>query len=147
MPAAQVFSILDGIRQVHRQLAARYHELDKVATDERIQLLLEDMQKREQAFDDCIARYESEKSPAVLNTWLQFVPDEAVRIYHIAEQLTMPRTLEDLVEETLSLNTTLIDAYRLMADEAPTPELSTLFADLAKLEVRNDCHYAKMLLD
>jgi hypothetical protein len=147
MPAQQVIEILDAIRDVHRRLAERYGELDQAATDERIQLMLEDMQQREQKFDQNIAAYESEEDPAVLETWLQFVPEEAVHIERISERLATPRTIEELVEETLRLNSTLCDAYLVLAQEAPISELRDLFMDLAKLEERNDCHYAKMLLD
>lgn len=147
MPARQVIEVLDAIRGVHRQLAQRYQELDEHASDERIQLLLEDMQRREEQFEDCLCQYECEGESAVLKTWLQFVPDEALAIDHLAERLAVPRTLEELVEETLALNSTLSDAYLILAKEAPIPEVGKLFRDLANLEECNDCHYVKSLLD
>ena len=147
MPAQQVIEILDSIRDVHWRLAERYGELDQAATDERIQRLLEDMQQRERSFDESVAAYESEEDPAVLETWLPLVPEEAVHIDHIVERLTTPQTIEDLVEETLQLNRILCDAYLVLAKEAPLSELRDLFTDLAKIEERNDCHYARMLLD
>lgn len=147
MASQKVISVLESIRNVHQQLAARYRELEETETDERIKLLLEDMQRRERKFDDCIAQYESDQHPVVLQTWLQFVPDEAVQIDHIAERLARPRSLEDLVEETLRLNSVLCEAYRTLANEAPIPEVADLFADLARLEESNECHYAKTLLE
>ena len=146
MRAHQVRDILKSIREVHQQLAARYRELDAESSDERIKLLLEDMERREDAYDACIREYESSESTAILETWLQFVPDEAVRISHIKEQLAKPCSLSELVNETLQLNSRLCDAYLTLAKEAPIPELQELFADLAQLEEENDCHYAKVLL-
>jgi hypothetical protein len=147
MPAGQVSEILDAVRGVHRQLAARYHELDESASDERIKLLLEDMERRETKFDECVEQYESEEGAAVLNTWLQFVPDEVLHLDHIAERLAAPRSLSELVEETLRLNSSLCDAYLTLAQKAPIPALRELFTDLANIEERNDCHYAEALLD
>jgi len=147
MAAQQVFQILDSIRHVHRQLADRYRELSQVATDERIQLLLSDMEHRERKFNKCVAQYEASGNPAVLNTWLQFVPDEAVEIDQLAERIAVPQTLEDLVDATLRLNSTLIEAYLELALEAPTSDVRDLFTDLSRQEKRNDCHYATVLLD
>ncbi len=147
MPAHQVFEILDAIREVHQQLAARYRELNSESTDERIKLLLEDMERRENVFDDCIRQYESFEPSAVLNTWLQFVPEGAVRLTHLNQRLATPRSLAELVEETLQLNSRLCDAYLVMAKQAPIPALRELMTDLAQLEENNDSHYAKVLLD
>lgn len=147
MAAQQVYQILNAIRGVHRQLAERFRELDEAATDQRIQFLLEDMERRERKFDDCVGEYASEEDPAVLESWLQFVPDETTHIDHISERLAEPQTLGALVEETLRLNSSLSDAYLILAEEAPTEQLKDLFMDLARMEERNDCHYAKVLLD
>ncbi len=146
MPARQVSEILDDIRSVHRLLAARYHELNAAATDERIKLLLEDMQHREQRFEECVGQYVSDNGSAILDTWLQFVPEEGGRIDRIADRLTEPKDLSELVAETLVLNSALCETYRTMAEEAPTPDLRELFLNLARMEEQNDCHYAKVLL-
>ncbi len=147
MPAQQVVQILDAIREVHRRLADRYRELSDATTDDRLQLLLDDMQRREEQFDDCVAQYELNEPPAILHTWLQFVPEEAVKVSDLARKLAAPRTLEELVEETLRLNSTLCDAHLALSREAPIPELRDLFRDLANIEEQNDCHYAKVLFD
>lgn len=147
MPGRQVIEILDTIRDVHRQLADRYGELDEAAADERIRLLLEDMQRREQEFDQTVAQCESDTPPSILETELESVPEKAVHINHIRERLAQPRTLEELVEETLLLNSTLCDAYLTIAREAPSPQVGELFQKLARLEERNDCHYARAVLD
>lgn len=147
MPARQVSEILDAVRGVHRQLADRYRELDQAASDERIKLLLEDMERRERQFDRCLARYGSEERPGVMNTWLQFVPEEVLKIDRLSERLTEPRSLSQLVEETLELNSSLSEAYLALAKQAPTPDIEELFTDLANLEESNDSHYVEALLD
>lgn len=147
MPARQVSAILDAIRAVHSQLANRYRELKQSATDERIILLLQDMQRREEKFSQCVADYESQDNTSVLNTWLQFIPDEVLQVDAIADQLSAPCSLTDLVEMTLKLNHNLVLAYLVLARNAPTTELQDLFANLAKIEERNDTHYVEALLD
>ncbi|MGD9857333.1 MAG: hypothetical protein AB7U20_20515 [Planctomycetaceae bacterium] len=147
MPACQVSDVLEAIRSVHRQLARRYQELNATVGDERIKLLLQDMQHREQQFDRCVQQFESRRKSSILQTWLQFVPQEATHIDRISERLAQPRTLSELVEETLVLNAGLCDAYLTMAAEAPIPDLQELFTNLAQLEECNDCHYATVLLD
>ncbi len=147
MPARQVSDILNDIRSVHRKLAARYRELNAAASDERVKLLLEDMQHREQQFEQCVGQYVSDDGSAILDTWLQFVPEEGIRIDRIADWLAEPKDLAGLVAETLAVNAALCETYRAMAKEAPTPELHELFLSLAQLEEQIDCHYAKVLLD
>lgn len=147
MPARRVEDILEAVRSVHRQLAGRYRELDAATTDERIKLLLEDMERRERKFEECVGKYEAEEGPGVLGTWLQFVPEETLHVDRLAERLAQPRSLEELVEETVALNSSLEDAYRAIAQDADAPEIQELFGNLAHLERNNDCHYAKMLLN
>lgn len=147
MPARQVSEILDAVRSVHRQLAARYRQFDQAATDERLKLLLEDMERRERRFNRCIARYEAEEDPGVLDTWLQFVPEEVLHLDRLSERLVEPHSLTELVEETLRINSRLSEAYLALAKQAPTPELQELFTDLANIEERNDSHYVEALLD
>lgn len=147
MPGKQVIDILDTIREVHRQLADRYGELDEATSDQRIRLLLEDMQQRELEFDEAVAQFESDTPPSILESELESVPEKALHVDHIRERLAQPRTLEELVEETLLLNSTLSDAYLALASEAPLPEIRGLFQDLARIEERNDCHYARAILN
>lgn len=147
MPARQVKEILDSVRDVHRQLAERYRELDEQTTDERLKLLLKDMEKREEQFEACVSQYEIDHHDSVLNTWVRYLPDEVVHIDRIAEKLAVPHSLDELVEETIRLNGSLCDAYLSMAGQAQTPAMKELFQDLARIEEQNDCHYAKVLLD
>lgn len=147
MPARKLRQILDAIRQVHRLLAARYHELRDEATDERIQLLLEDMERRERKFERCIAQYEQDSGVKLPGTWMQFVPEDVLQVDNLVNRLVAPKSLCDLVEETLKVNSALSDAYLAMAEDAPTSALQDLFKDLANMEERNDQHYAKAILD
>jgi hypothetical protein len=147
MPARKLRQILDAIRQVHHLLAARYHELRDRATDERIQLLLEDIEWRERKLEHCIARYETDADQKLPETWLQFVPEDVLHIEDLTGRLNQPTSLGELVEETLRIDRALTEAYLAMANEAPTSALQDLFTDLATIEQRNDRHYAKAVAD
>lgn len=147
MPARKLRQVLDAIRTVHRKLAARYHELRKEACDERIQLLLEDMEQRERKLERCIAQYEHDAGSRVPETWVQFVPEDVLQVNDLTQRLSAPKSLCELVEETLKVNGALSEAYLTMAKEAPIPALKELFTDLANIEDRNDRHYAKAVLD
>ena len=143
----QVHEILDAIRGVHRQLADHYRDFEEVVADERLQLLLEDMERRELSFDDCVAQYEANEDSEALGTWLQFVPDEAVHVDHLSERLAEPRTMEDLAEETLTAEQQAVRRLSRDGQGGSNPELKDLFTDLAKMEERNDCHYVTTLLE
>jgi hypothetical protein len=121
--------------------------LDQGASDAGIKLLLEDMERREQKFHRCIAQYESEEGPGVMNSWLQFVPEEGLHVEHLSERLAEPHSLSELVEETHCLNSSLSDAYLALAKQAPTSDLENLFSNLVNLEECNDSHYVEALLD
>ncbi|MGE4003280.1 MAG: hypothetical protein AB7I48_24100, partial [Planctomycetaceae bacterium] len=77
----------------------------------------------------------------MLNTWLQFVPEEVLHVDHLSERPAEPHSLSEPVEETLRLNSSLSDGYLALAKQAPTPELEDLFTDLTNLEKLNDSHY------
>lgn len=147
MPAIQVHSVLDCVRDIHRGLSRQYRELSESAANEKLKLLYEDMASREKKFSAVVDDFEREAEKDVLTTWLQFIPEEVVKFARNALDVGEPGSLEEAIEELQAVNRLLGDAYRDVAEETECGHLCELFRNLAELEANNDLHLSKVMLE
>ena len=145
MPSRQVHDVLDWILAFHQQLADRFQSLAKCADDERVQLMFEDMGKRELRIAKSISEYEKGASSNVLNTWLQFGSEtelpKVLDVDHLDATLEPPA----IVERALEIDDVLVELYRELEGSTSVPELDELFASLVALEESKQHHYAWVL--
>lgn len=147
MPAMQVQSVLECVRDLHQTLARQYVDLSSKAGNEKLKLLYTDMAGREKEFAKVVRDFERAAEDDVLTTWLQFVPDEVVDFTTDSVINGEPRSLEDTVEQLQKVGRTLGDAYHKVAGETECGHLCDLFRNLAALEANNDRHLSKLMLE
>jgi hypothetical protein len=146
MPSQRICDILDRVRSVHQRLLERYQALNHVTHDEEVQLLLADLERRESTFIGCLEGFKVEGSRQVLESWLQFVPEEVIRLEEFTSQLPPAESVEGLVNEVIEVNRSLQGAYRALADCCDLPKVRELFENLAQWEENLDKHLSKVLL-
>ena len=90
-----------------------------------------------------LADYQSVASRQLLETWLQYVEDDAF-IERVATMHEQPElSLDDIVGLQLQVNRTLMEAYRTLAREADTDEAAEVFRKLLELEESHSHRLAK----
>ncbi len=150
MPSRQVRDIVEHVRFYHRNLSQQLDSFDKQldkSANPRFEMLVSYMARHEQNFEKLLAKYESEASRRVLNTWLKFVPDESLdrTLKHL--DLHNGMDADEILGVVLKFDKSLIELYQELADETPLPEVHELFTDLLKMEDSKDRQYAMSVLE
>ncbi|MFQ5731254.1 MAG: hypothetical protein ACE5KM_04780, partial [Planctomycetaceae bacterium] len=123
MPARKVKDIVDHIRACHARLSEQYADFGNQHTNERIRLLLAFMAQHEQSFEASLADYEHDAATGILDTWIPFVPEEALNDALEDLELHDGMDPEDVISDALALDRKLIDLYRHLASETAVPRI------------------------
>ncbi|MEX0716455.1 MAG: hypothetical protein WD066_07710 [Planctomycetaceae bacterium] len=134
MAYRQVRDILKDIRNVHRQLADFYESWDGRARDQRAAAVLTHVGRHEEFFKESLARYEPRAAEGILDTWIQYPPDETLNDALEEVGLSPEMSVDDVVEVVLRMDRALIEAYRQLADSTAAPRVKELFESLMELE-------------
>jgi rubrerythrin len=148
MSYKQVHEVLERVKLFYQQLSDYYEDLsDDLPEDDQVHRLLEYMGRHEKAFNRTLAKYERDAAEGVLNTWLQYAPDERTwRALQHAE-IRPDMSLDEVMEQALDVDQDLRDMYRQLADESSVPRVQELFQSLLEMQESKDAQYARTLLD
>lgn len=138
MSYQRVCDILSRVHTFHEELRAYYEGLAADSRDERFELLLQEMKGQENNFARCLERYTPEATQGILETWLQFVPDDSVRAALAENDLEPDMSPNEVVRRALEVNRELKELHRQLADQTSAPRVQELFRDLLVLEDGKD---------
>lgn len=134
MAYRQVRDILKDIEGFHRTLARFYREWESRSRDERAQALLAHVRRHEEFFKQSLARYEPRAAQGILDTWIQYPPDEQLNGALAEIEFHPDMCVDDVAEVVLRMDAALLEAYRQLADSTAAPSVSELFETLLELE-------------
>ncbi|QDU39993.1 hypothetical protein Mal4_43470 [Maioricimonas rarisocia] len=147
MPAKQVKDVLQWMQSVHKDVCSRFESLESHVDNERVKLLLGYIEGKETLLADSLQQYEREAPESVLETWVQFYPDEVQDRRRLLEDLEDDATLDGVVEHCQQVDRALIKTCQTIAEEADCEKVTSLFISLAAIEENMDHLYSKALLD
>ena len=130
----KVRDIIDTVRRFHRQLKVYYARLAKQVDKKRVQILLDYLSRKEQQFQNGLATYDEEGAGRLLDTWLQYGPDE--------KQLDVPSfgdfrpdmTVDDVEKTAMEFGKALTEFCMSASRLAKTDDVRRLFRSLAQQE-------------
>lgn len=126
----QVRDVVKILRQSHQQLRDALEEPRSRSDNGWTRRMLEALRDEEQDLQITLARYGSDGDHAVLNTWLQYVPDEALSRVQSAIEFTPQMTAEDVVVRKLAYDQALLDLLRHLCEETSVPSVQEFFCSL-----------------
>lgn len=130
MTYQQVRDVVKLLRQSHQQLRDALEEPRARSGDSRTRLMLEALRREEQELQIALARYDAEGQESLLNTWLQYVPDEELRQVQEAIEFTPDMGAEDVVLHKLAYDQALLELLRQLCDETSVPRVQEFFCGL-----------------
>ncbi|MEX0704276.1 MAG: hypothetical protein WD069_19405 [Planctomycetales bacterium] len=134
MSYRQVGDILQEIEAVHRALAVFYQDWAAHAEDERAQAVLAHVRRHEDFFKEALARYEPQAAQGILDTWIQYTPEEALNDALKEVELSADISVDDVAEVVLRVDQALLEAYRQLSESTAAPRVRELFTTLMELE-------------
>lgn len=147
MASKRIRDILDHVRAFKHHLVEIYEHLSETEHDERLKLLLHYLGRHEEQIEKTLDRYENDVSEGILNTWVRFVDDEALRtIFHDVE-IHSGMTPDEVIDAALRFDASLLQVYRDVADSTAATHVQEAFTNLAEMEENKDHQYARSLLE
>ncbi|QDU38598.1 hypothetical protein Mal4_29270 [Maioricimonas rarisocia] len=143
----QVRDIFEQVRKFHREFRNALLESEPHQHDLDVEALIELARDEERADEACLARYSSDAEPNILDTWIQYVPDEGV-VRTIQEAEVSPgMDLNEIIEKKIEFDDALVQLYAQLGDQVSGPRLQEAFRSLHDLTVRRREQDAWKLLD
>jgi len=135
MAFEQTRDILEKARGFHRDLAAYFERLERVAQQEKVRMVLEYLRRHEQAMDEELKSFEARAERPVLDSWFKYAP-ESVQETIARLEIRPDMTVEEVVAIALKLDEQLLELYGHAARLAPDADARELFANLHREGLR-----------
>ncbi|MCX7818399.1 MAG: hypothetical protein N2652_04200 [Kiritimatiellae bacterium] len=130
MPFEQTRDVIERARAFHRQLAERFHRIERQSDRERIQMLMDYLAAHEERMERRLAAFETKSARSLLDMWYQYPPpDDVVRALEQI-RLSPDMTIPEIVCAALHLDEQILRLYRWAADSAPSPQVREVFEAL-----------------
>ncbi|WP_250462435.1 hypothetical protein [Microbulbifer litoralis] len=121
-------------RAFHIQLAQKYGEYEQLATDKRVELLLDQLKRRENSMAHSLENFHDDLTPGALHTWVQFAPEGREQQFLQRLRNLDIENLDDISSLAMDIEMYLADQYRDLAQGAETPSARDAFERLRDLE-------------
>ncbi|MBX3437924.1 MAG: hypothetical protein KF861_10570 [Planctomycetaceae bacterium] len=128
MTYRQIKDIVAWMQQVHRQLQFRLDE--PIVTDSRTQSILLALRREERELQVILARYHAQGEGAILETWLQYVPDDDVCATLAAVEFSSEMSPDEIVVRKLKIDQALATLLGQLAEETSVPRIQEFFRNL-----------------
>ncbi|MBB3063203.1 hypothetical protein [Microbulbifer rhizosphaerae] len=121
-------------RDFHAKLAQQYGEYEQLASDERIELLLDQLRRREDSMTHSLENFREDISPGALHTWFQFAPEGREQEFLKRVRNLDINKLDSIAELAMDIEMYLADQYRDLLQGADTPSAREAMERLLELE-------------
>jgi len=128
----RVRDVLEAARRFHRQLKVFFGRLADRSDKERVRILLDYMSRHERNFEEGLNEYEAQGSGRLLDTWMQYGPDEDRLEVPSFDDLTADGAIDQVEKAALRFDDALAAFYADAAGRAQNEKVRQLFARLAE---------------
>lgn len=130
MTYQQVRDVVARIRTTHQQLRDALEGTEAETSDPRAQLMEKWLSQEEEQLQLTLAQYGVEGEKELLDTWLQYVPDEEVldKLKSLEFRPNLPA--EDLVARKMEFDQAMMAFLKQLADETSVPRVEEFFRTL-----------------
>jgi len=134
----QVSEILDFSRGFHQRCAEIYNRLSSESESYPIRLLLDQMQSHEQALTRCLERYSHQAPEEIMDTWIQYAPEESAEEIISSLDSSEEISLETVLDLGRKFDAALLKTYSHLAENAESEEIRALFSSLRDMVMQGE---------
>ncbi|HBN78373.1 MAG TPA: hypothetical protein DD473_21690 [Planctomycetaceae bacterium] len=132
MSYLQIHQVIDRIQGLHTQFGRELAALVVPADDPQGQMILKTIRDCEKHFENRLLSSIIDQDPAIMETWVQFIPDEEIQGFFQMLDPAHAKYEEDLLVTTHLFFTSLSVFYHQIAQQLQGAEMVTFLEDLAK---------------
>ena len=126
--------ILQHSRKFHKLIAEYYHSLSKNSEKERVKLLLNYLEERENQIEKTLEEMELSLSSHVLNSWFSHSQCQS-RLDELAKLVTEENPdIDKVIDQFIYMDNCLIKIYSKLVHSAENVDVQEFFDNLTKLE-------------
>lgn len=133
MTFTKLGEVLERIQQIHRRLSDLCAEAAS-QSDERRTLLAESFQGWEETLSGLLENLDEPLRGSVLDTWVQFVPDEGLKEPLAELEESRSGSTEALLDAAMKVQRGIIDLVTRLRDGMKVPAAREALANLAAFE-------------
>ena len=141
-----VKDVVDHSRQLHQDISGLYAKLSEDQTQVRVGMLLEYLKRHEDNLEQSLDQFESDKSQKVLDSWLQYTPDQDVSDVLVGLTISDHMSTDQVVDMALKLDDFFIELYQEIIDHSASSSVKVVFQNLLDMEQQEKISMAKTAL-
>lgn len=130
MTYQQVRDIVKRLRESHQQLRIALERPRSRTDDARTRLMLEELRREELDLQIILTRYEEESSEALLDTWLQYVPDQEVIDALNTMKFSPEMSADEVVAQKVKFDEAMLDLLKQLREQTAAPRIQSFFNTL-----------------
>lgn len=146
MPYLSVRDVLQRTQDFHRQVREWCDEVDAGA-DRDAAWVVEYIRHSESSFRAIVDGFCKTSPKAVLDTWVQNVPDREVQAVINRRRVAGPMPIGDVVRSIVEFDAAITALYNHMATTLVPPRVADVFRSLATVQEAMNRDYSRKLLD
>lgn len=130
----KVQDILELVESFHKQMRQALDRVSQEADADSVEWLSRQLRQHELHWQAALSGYEKRVAEGVLDTWLQYFPDEEIRRQIDSIVIRRDMTLEELTDLNVRFRQALIDLYETLSQASSAPRVHELFQQLMEHE-------------
>jgi len=130
----KVQDILELVESFHKQMRHALDQVSQEADSDGVEWLSKELRQHELHWQAALAGYEKQVAEGVLDTWLQYFPDEEVRHQIDSIEIKRDMNLDELTDLNSRFRQALIDLYESLSEASSAPRVHDLFQQLLEHE-------------
>lgn len=121
-------------RDFHAKLAYKYGEYEQLVSDRHMELLLDQLKRREDSMRHSLENFREDLTSGALHTWVQFAPEGREKEFLQRLRNVDINDLDEITRLAMDIEVYLADQYRDLAQGAETKSAREAFERLQELE-------------
>lgn len=130
MTYQQIRDVVKRMRTAHQQLREALERPRTRVGDARARMMLEALRQEEQELQLALGLFGARGEESLLNTWLQYVPDDDVVEALNQIEFTSDMSADEVVSRKLEFDQTLMDLLRQLSGQTAVPRVEEFFTTL-----------------
>ncbi|MEQ8855889.1 MULTISPECIES: hypothetical protein [Gimesia] len=134
MAYRKVEDILGLVESFHKRMRQALERVEVESRSESVEWLSKELRAHELHWQAALNGYGKRVAEGVLDTWLQYIPDEDVREQLDSIRVQRDMTLDELNDMNIRFRQALIQLYESLANGSSAPRVKELFEQLLEYE-------------
>lgn len=134
MAYRKVEDILGLVESFHKRMRQALERVEVESRSESVEWLSKELRVHELHWQAALNGYGKRVAEGVLDTWLQYIPDEDVREQLDSIRVQRDMTLDELNDMNIRFRQALIQLYESLASASSAPRVKELFEQLLEYE-------------